>query len=209
MQPLSTSDKGGRLLITTKKHATVPVNKEAFWKMEGEKIGADEVFFHKYFNTKAIGLESAKRKKVDKKSKKDSEDESYSENEDEIWKALVDSRPELEGSEEGDDDVDMGNLDSAMDDSDGGAALRQDDTTSIEKFDSFSDEGLDLEDEDALLDTDDEVQGQFDPKASGKEMSTKEKTRERRRMLKNLPTFASADEYANLMQNDESDEGDF
>ena len=205
MQPLSMGDVSRRHLILVDKTFPLPVNKEAFWKMEGDKIGADKVFFHKYFNTKEKGAESVKKKKIDKKRKADSEDEHESDDEEEVWKALVDSRPELEGNEEGDEDISLDELDPGTDESDTGAALDQGDATSIDESNHNGDgKGLDLEDEDAILDTDDEIFGNFDGK-SIKETGKSSRRKGRKRMLKSLPTFASVDEYATLIRDEEGE----
>ena len=199
MQPLHTGDISGRHLILTDKTAKLPVNLEAFWKMDEEKIGVDDAFFHKYFNMKTRGVETAKRKKADRKRKGDSVDDEENGSEDEIWKALVDSRPELEGSEEGDDDIDMDDLE---DESDVGTAPDRDDTRSTENLDLHGDsDGPYFEEEDALLESDDEVPADFDAQKIGLKRGTK--LSRRRKMLKNLPTFASVDEYATMIQNED------
>jgi len=101
MQPLAGAvDKTG-LVIATKRHLGSAVNDESFWRKKEEDVKEDEVFFHRYFNQRAEqGALRAKKKK----ERKAEEDEDESADEDEIWKALVKSRPDVEAD---DSDVDF------------------------------------------------------------------------------------------------------
>ena len=205
-----------------KDRSRAPVNSEAFWKMENEKIGADEVFFHKYFNTLGRGREKTRKKKEDRKK---GEGASESEgDEEEIWKALVDSRPEVEGSSDGgifsDDDVDMEELvDDDEDVSEVGAGLADQDDR-----DDSGGRSLVFEDEDdeTLLDSEAEVPSELEDAAFfGRELQSNkreieekehpekgEKRSKKRRRLKNLPTFASADDYAKMMGDEDVEQYD-
>lgn len=212
MQPMAGGDTSG-LLVTASSKATTrePVNSEAFWKLEDDKVGADEVFFHKYFSTMGRGKEESKKKKAKRKAE-DASDGEEDESEGEIWKALVDSRPELEGSNASDDDIDLEELDSTSEDDVG---LEGEDSTDVEA--EVKSEVMDFEDDDgALLDSDDEVpsdldkafrsdQVRFDSKKTS-ELPEESKRGQKRRKFKNLPTFASAEDYA-AMLNDDGDDG--
>ena len=207
MQPLAGGDSSG-LLVTaqSKKGIQAPVNTEAFSKMSAEKVEPDEVFFHRYFNSVGRG----KGRKVQKKEKDGEED---GEDEEEIWKALVDSRPELEGSESG-EDVDMDDLESEVEGS-GGEGLSDADVADsqgvvIDSGENDDDEGMDFDDDDddAFLGSDDDVPSDFDETFTkevrfvAKEKETgleSEKARQKRRRLKNLPTFASIEDYAAML----------
>jgi ribosome biogenesis protein MAK21 len=196
-------------------------------------VAADEVFFHAYFMKAGKG----KLNKKDKTKKKDKEDESGEEGEDEIWKALVQSRPEIEGesgdgdfsdldmddmsddSEEGEEDVGMGegvelNLDSDVEDPD--ATDVDEDATA-----AASDDGFDLEsaDEGAFMRSDEEIPADFDDalqanvesegeaveKASKKDRKENDSRGKKRRKLKHLPTFASVEDYAKLLEGEDSE----
>ena len=198
-----------------------PVNSEAFWKMESEKISADEVFFHKYFSTLGRGKEKTRKKKEERRK---GEEASESEgDEEEIWKALVDSRPEVEGGSDGgifsDDDVDIYELEDA-----------DEDLGEVGEGLTNQDEGEDVggrslllgdEDDEALFNSEAEVPSDFEEAALfGRELQSNErKTAERedpdkgekrskkKRRLKNLPTFASADDYAKMLGDE--DEGQY
>lgn len=235
MQPLARAD-GSDLLVTTraKNAAKLPLNIESFRNLQREEVDADEVFFHKYFNS--LGKKGKKDKKKEKNKDKDTDGESGSECEEEIWKALVGSRPniEAEGSDLDDEDLDMDDLESNSDADDAddaagspssekegrsGAVDGEDDEMA-----DFSDGGVDIdfgeEEEDAIFGSDDEVDldeaflkeaqtvESETPKERGKKSkeNEKESKKRRKRKLKNLPTFASVEEYEKLLGG-EDDEG--
>jgi ribosome biogenesis protein MAK21 len=101
MQPLAGAKSLGMVLSTRDRAAAMqPVNTEGFWKKRAEDVAPEEAFFHKYFN-----LTKPQAKTTTGKRKRDDDDEEDSDAEEgEIWKALVDSQPELEGANE---DVDF------------------------------------------------------------------------------------------------------
>jgi len=212
MQPMAGGDSSALLVsaYSNKDRSRQPVNSEAFWKMESGKVNADEVFFHKYFSTLGRGKEKAQKRKADKKKDADGSESGSQGDEDEIWKALVDSRPELdEGSDGGifsDDDAgsEMEDLDSSVD----GGALSDD----------GEEDGLDLDDgdDDALVDSEGEVPSDLDEvfeaevqvskkkrPAALKEPEEEETRGKKRRRMKNLPTFASAEDYAKMLDEDD------
>ena len=167
--------------------ATGPsVNSSAFWKKKVENVAAEDVFFHEYFQQVAKDGKEPK-----KKAAPNAEDEEGAE--DEIWKALVSAQPDIDedGSDLGFDDLDDEDMAS---DGDSSPALSlgsdMDDDLSVDIEDSEDDEagGVELsEDEDGI-----EVK---DTESS--------KPKSRRRMLKDLPMFASVDDYEELLAGDE------
>ncbi|KAF2460730.1 CBF/Mak21 family-domain-containing protein [Lineolata rhizophorae] len=122
MQPLSGGSAADVLVMPGGRGAVKgerPVN-EVFGEDEGGYKDAreDEVFFQKYFRQKNMGRKKGKEKR--KRRGKPGE-EGSSADEDEIWEALVKSRPELEGDEEGDEDEsDLDGLAEELDDEPGG-----------------------------------------------------------------------------------------
>ena len=207
-----------------KEKRRAPVNSEAFWKMESEKVSANEVFFHKYFSALGRGKEKTRKKKEERRK---GEEASESEgDEEEVWKALVDSRPEVEGggSDGGifsDDDDDMDGLEDDDDDEDLSEV-----SEGLTDQDEEEDVGgrpllLGDEDEDGLFDSEAEVPSELEEAALfGKELQSNErksperedpekgeKRSKKRRRLKNLPTFASADDYAKMLGDE--DEGGY
>lgn len=207
MQPMAGGDISGLLLAGRTKIRRQPVNNEAFWKKENTKIDADEVFFHQYFNTLGKGNKTSEKRKV----QKDAEN-SGGEDEEEIWKALVDSRPEIEGSDESDegfDEDEMGTISSASD---------EDDDVEIAETlgeDAVEDDELDLDDGDQALLGSDEVPSDLDEAFEEEvQFNTRKvvevpedgmKGKKKRQKLKNLPTFASADDYATMLDAEDED----
>jgi len=209
MQPLSGGDSRGNLLSgRNKQNGQEPVNSEAFWRKKAEDIAVDEVFFHKYFGQIGKAKQASSNKKGISQHVRypGSEDEEY---EAEIWQALVDSRPEVEGGSDDDSDLEM--LD--KEDSD---ALSASDYDILEEDweDAGSEEQILSGEDNAAEDDDDgdvptELDGLFsDELQLGKNAAgeqEEESSKRKRRKLKNLPTFASADDYAKMLENDEDE----
>ncbi|TKA24959.1 hypothetical protein B0A50_06057 [Salinomyces thailandicus] len=123
--------------------AGVPVNSEQFWTRKAEEVAPEDAFFHTYFSQAGKQKKKGAEKKV-KKARAES-DESDDEGEEEIWQAIAQSRPDVEGPDE-DDDISLGDLESAYDksdeESDAGLDLGGRDD------DGDSEPGLDLDGED-------------------------------------------------------------
>ncbi|RDL42133.1 ARM repeat-containing protein [Venustampulla echinocandica] len=217
MQPLSGSDNKGILLSNKSAQASLqPVNTEAFWRKKAEDVAVDEVFFHKYFSQIGKGKQAGKQKVA----KERDDGEEGSEDEDEIWKALVESRPEVEGDSD-DSDMEMLDLDDSdaeevsdvdIESDDGGVQLMDVDededisdmagSDASEAFVSGSeaDAASDDEDEDALFSK------ELQTAQPEKDEDTKESSRKKRRKLKSLPTFASMEDYAEMLDNDDDED---
>jgi ribosome biogenesis protein MAK21 len=219
MQPLAGS-KVADLLITERSGARkeMPLNTEEFWSKDVKDVAADEVFFHRYFARAGPKATKTKTKKI---KKKDSEDEGEDEDEDDIWKALVQSRPNIEGEDDedlsdlaelmSDDDEDEPDEDELGEESEVEINLDSDGPDSQDGSDagdnngSDSDAGFGLDalesDDDAMRDSEDEVPDEIavpEPKAENAKTDGKKK-----RKLKSLPLFASVDDYASLLQDEE------
>ncbi|KAF2667719.1 CBF-domain-containing protein [Microthyrium microscopicum] len=247
MQPLAGNDAVD-LLVSSRAGASaeIPLNTEAFWNKKAGEVAADEVFFHQYF------AQSGKNKKKEKKKVKEDDEDDDEEGgedagEDEIWKALVNSRPEVEGDsdddEEGFSDMDDLMADDAADDDggysdgadeddqdvvfnmdsdgedeemiseDGGveinmesdeevAELNDEDDEAVAAADDDDDEGVfniaDLEsDDDAQIGSEDELPS--DVEAPVADEAKEKKGKNKKRKLKHLPLFASAEDYAKLI----------
>ena len=222
MQPLGSSDDGNVLLSAFSGVASraQPVNSDTFWRQQGADIGADEVFFHKYFSA----VKSKEEKKREKKAKKNMKGEDNADSSDddeeeeaEIWKALVDSRPEIEGD---DSDVDMG----FSDDEELAAAMHEDDDDLTDLDDdshsrddnneAISDVGNDLLEgvsasyDKAPSNLAKTLERSWDPRdAAVSDQEVRGDRQAKRRKVKGLPTFASADDYAKMLA-DGSDDDD-
>jgi ribosome biogenesis protein MAK21 len=214
MQPLSGGESRGILLSSkATSHTQNPVNTEAFWHKKAEDVAVDEVFFHKYFNqigkTKhALGNKNARSKVT---GGLDDEDD---ENEDEIWQALVDSRPEVEGKSDDDSDLEMLDLDDSEAESsvssfevdgDNEGALEPDGSENVDSDASedgaLFDEGGSGSEIDQLFANELHTGHTEQPEEQGEETS-----RQRRKKLKSLPTFASMEDYAEMLENDEDED---
>ncbi|KAK6595033.1 CBF/Mak21 family protein [Botrytis cinerea] len=222
MQPLAGGASQGILVSNRGTKVQQSVNSEAFWRKKAEDVAVDEVFFHKYFNQIGKGKDASKKK--EKKKGEDGEDDE-DEDEDEIWQALVESKPDIEGPESDDDDLNMDDFDMSEDDSEGGVDIEgSDEEVDVEGEDEDEDmqdaeeddgEGIFSEEDDDLKDSDDEAGSDMDAlfeaelqraKSPEAEEEKKETSRSKKRKLKNLPTFASAEDYAAMLDKDDGDE---
>ena len=226
MQPMPGSSAAD-LLVKPGREGTIrgEVNTEAFWRRKVEDVAPEDVFFHSYFNQSG----GKKKRKVTEKGKRraaNEEDDEVSDDdgEEEIWKAITASKPEVEGPD--DDDVSMGDLESAYSESGGeseaGIDLGGDgedgsgDTVEgvVLNDDSEADEmdempELDSEDG-AMFDDEDDLPEDFEEptveeEQEEMEMSRNQKKRKERKKLKQLPTFASVEDYAKLLGDDEEE----
>ncbi|KAG9197618.1 hypothetical protein G6514_001230 [Epicoccum nigrum] len=215
MQPMAGTSKASDYLITSRDGDRThdPLNSESFWRKKVDDVRDDEVFFHTYFEKAGKAKQADKKAKKNKK-KDDSDDES---GEDEIWKALVKSRPEVEG-DGGDDDFDDLDMDEMMmSDSDAEGGVTMDDGVELnlgsdddeeeeapapadDDDDDF--ENFDLDDEDAFMDDEDDIPVDLDMGEDAGEDDAKDGRKKKKRKLKQLPTFASADDYAKLIGDD-------
>lgn len=211
MQPLAGGDSQGIFVSSGLVPQSHPVNSEAFWRKKVEDVAVDEVFFHKYFSQIGHSKKGSTKKATQVHGAASSADEE-DEHEDEIWQALVESRPEVEG-DKSDDSSDLEMLD--LDDSDSGSSADSEDLPA-------SDEGSE---DQSLISADDSVIGSeegrdeesdlgeddlFDRELqSAKSVQVKDKAKEtsrsRKKRMKSLPTFASAEDYAAILEQDDDE----
>ncbi|KAL7942324.1 CBF/Mak21 family domain-containing protein [Trichoderma barbatum] len=193
MQPLKAAKDIGDIWLGSGRtsSSTIQVNSAAFWNKKAEDVAAEDAFFHKYFQHV-----SKEAKEPTKKASAAGEDEEGDAEEDEIWKALVNAQPDIDedASDAGFDDLD--DLDMASDDDDSPALSLdgdddEDDDVSVEFGDDSDEEGSD--DEDGLV----------APDVPDEDEEKGDKRKARRKMLRGLPTFASVDDYAELLAGEE------
>ncbi|KAI5862663.1 CBF-domain-containing protein [Durotheca rogersii] len=208
MQPAAAGGQGDILLSSraSTKTAGPSLNSAEFWNKKSGDVAAEDVFFHEYF-TRVGKSEQAERKKKLEAGKKAAADGAEGEGEglgevgeDEIWDALVLSRPEV-GGESDSDDADFDDL-MGLDDSeeDERAAMAEDGEESEDDGGvEFWDDSQEEEDDDDDGEPADEGAGEQEKKKPLSERSA------RRKALKNLPTFASVDDYAELLAQEEED----
>ena len=198
-----------------------PANAENWLEKKVEDIKPEDRFFYQYFSTKRNAMKQGKAGG----NGDESEDEM---DEEDIWSALVKSRPDVEGDEN--DDVDFGeedfmSMDSESDlDSDNGDSStadsedeNEDHTDSANSHDE-EDFGEDVEAEFAGFSESDSESDQggerssrkrtvdedsSEPKSENESSLAKKKRKSNKQKLKDLPLFASADEYAEYMQSDD------
>jgi ribosome biogenesis protein MAK21 len=185
----------------------LPVNSEAFKNKKQDQVAAEDVFFHQYFCS--LGKAGNKKTKAQKKSG-DGDEESG--DEDEVWKAMMESAPDLEGIEDDEDDIDLSDLESEMGASDEGGMDVDDDDEGVDLDPAIFDDddedlmGLDMEEPDQGDASDFEG---FDEQPSSKKtkgQDEKEQRKKDRKAKKNLPTFASAADYAKMLDDDEDED---
>lgn len=219
MQPLAGGESRG-VLVSNRlaSQAQKPLNSEEFWRKKAEDVAVDEVFFHKYFSQMGKTKQSRKTKPQEKGTANAQSDDDEENGEDEIWQALVESRPEVEGDSEDDNDLEMLDLEDSDQSSSLGSSSEPDDLSDEEETSGVSDGdeasdfgslGSDMSqdmdgaiaDLDELFDQeletakDDEVKKELDPK--------REERKNKRKKFKNMPTFASAEDYADMMLDDD------
>jgi len=200
MQPVLAAGTSARIVAPGKEAAKhqQSLNSAAFWNKKVEDVAAEDVFFHEYFSQIGKPGKAAQAKKAKKEAEGD---QSGSESEDEIWQALVDSRPDIQGDDDADVDLDMSeddaDLGSLLDMSDSGGEAESD--VDMDDVGSQASDGavefFDFSDEDA---SDDEDAAPAKMGAKGGRMRKKE--------LKALPTFASVDDYAAMLGADDDED---
>ncbi|KAK6335227.1 hypothetical protein TWF718_010662 [Orbilia javanica] len=228
--------RGMVLNTKTAGRGLLPVNSDAFSNMKEENVKEDEVFFHKFFTMRKQSDASKSHKKEKEKKKADDEEEDSEFDDEEAWGAMVDSRPDLDIDDDADmddfDDDDLDGMDEDMSDIDGDSdedgeeggmgglttdALggmddedMDEDNSDDEEEEEFDGFGLDDSDAEAGINSDDDVPSDVDVKLSKVAKSGKEAAnnarKERRTKLKNLPTFASIEDYAALLGDDDEED---
>ena len=227
MQPMSGTTKAADYLIQGRDgdRTHEPVNSEQFWKRKIDNVREDEVFFHTYFEKAGKAQQLSKKEKKKAKKDKDAESEESGED-DEIWKALVNSRPDIEGDDDDDEgfsDIDMDDMSDDAEgdaDMDGGVELNlgsDDEPVDLgaqqgEDDSDVGDENFDLDDGEAFVDSDEDIPIDIDmnddtdiEEPQPTKSQEKEKKGNKKRKLKHLPTFASAEDYAKLIGDDDSE----
>ncbi|KAG9123257.1 hypothetical protein FRC07_015175 [Ceratobasidium sp. 392] len=239
-----------RLMKDTVDSATT-MNDETFWQKNVKDVPADQLFFHKFFLKKIEKQQAragkAEKRKKDKADKSDasgsddgessaeesegseSEDEDEDESamdEDEVWKAMQSSMPELQQAGDDSDSLPSG-LEDMSDDSGSDEESGSDDGEDASEVEGTEDEfaasgGIldDLgdsdgdevdfaEDEDDLIELSEEQEISSDEEPSHgkrKKADAGESKREKRRKLRQLPTFVSAEEYAKMIDDAPEDD---
>ncbi|KAK4453578.1 ribosome biogenesis protein MAK21 [Podospora aff. communis PSN243] len=201
MQPILASGSASHLVVSSKTAARQQVvNSASFWNLKAEDVSAEDTFFHEYFAKIGKPGEASKAKKAAKVEEAGSEDEAA---ENEIWEALVNSRPEVEGDDATDgSDVDMEDYE----DSDGesiGSGVDAEEMSDMGSDGSGGFEGIFDESEDDMPGSGNEEE-EKEEVAGGEPVDGDSRTkRMSRKEMRSLPTFASADDYAEMLAAEE------
>ncbi|RMZ90359.1 hypothetical protein DV736_g2402, partial [Chaetothyriales sp. CBS 134916] len=186
MQPLASDNTRAVLLNpTTARKQLVAVNTEEFKARNIDDVAAEDVFFHQYFHAVGKGKAFNKAKKQNKAAAEDL----LSDDEDAVWDAMMKSAPELDMDDD-DDDLSMSDLDSEM-----GSQRSQ--------ASDARDASEDVDVESGIFDDGSEESAASKAEANA---SRRSKSRSERKKLKSLPVFASAEDYAAMIDNDEGEE---
>lgn len=201
MQPLAGGDTVG-LLFSSASHGQVPLNSEKFWGKKSDDVPAEDVFFHQYFNS--IGKTAPNKKTGKKKMRNNAEEDTSEDEESDVWKAMVESAPDLEGADDSDEDLEMSDLDSAFE---GSFDERlNDEKNKVELEASLSDSDSSPELDISLASG---IAGSASGGDEGMGLTSKKNgggAGVRRQKLKHLPTFASANGYAKMIDDEKGED---
>jgi ribosome biogenesis protein MAK21 len=179
--------------------AQAPLNSAAFMSKPIEEVPVDQVFFHKYFSQVGNRSKISARKPAKEAQASDDEGEG---DEDEVWKAIIGSKPELDPNDEEDDDLELDDDDLSDDegvDMESSEASPQPD---IELDDVSADGHLDL-DAESLFDSEDDLPSETAGRVPDQPAGGQKANRAKRQKLKHLPTFAPADQYESMLVGEE------
>ncbi|CAL9731867.1 ribosome biogenesis protein Mak21p [Monosporozyma unispora] len=207
MQPLfGGSELSNTILVKASdlQHNTMPANTENWLNKKVEDINPEDKFFHQYFSSK----NSAVKAKKDTKARGFDDDEEM--DEDEIWDALVKSKPDVEDNSE--DEMDFGADDFSSDDEDLEAAAEEEDESGSEDIEAFGEEDIDFSAFDGIdgaAEEDDDNESASEIEGSSKRThdesesdEEKDDKKSKKQKKKALPVFASADDYAEYLKSD-------
>ncbi|EEB06233.1 ribosome biogenesis protein Noc1 [Schizosaccharomyces japonicus yFS275] len=221
MQPLAGVESRGNLFLNQGTTSDT-VNTEDFAKKKREDVAVDELFFHRFFTDK-LNTSSV----VNKRKRESAEDGEL--DEDAVWKALVDSKPDLELDDE-DDGFDSEAMDEAMadlDDEESSAEEQAEQEGEEEEDEEEENEAPMFSDEEKAEDDEGEAEGVEDEEFEGfdeemdfidnqsdilssdaeiedlpVEEDTTSKKKKKRKTFHDMPVFASAEDYAHLIDHE-------
>jgi len=221
MQPAASALDGQGVKIM-RDSASMRINEGAFLRKKESDVPVDQVFFHRFFKKKNE-REQAKASKASKKTQGDEDEDTSSEGENdegseldgedegsvldeqEVWKAMKASIPKIpeddalsEESDELPSDFDMSEEEEDDDEDDELAEASDND-------DLLS---LDADGPESLIEYDgtDSEWGGIETEEVGEKRKRRDEWKERRKKLRSLPTFASYDEYAKMIEDGPEDD---
>ncbi|KAL5594554.1 hypothetical protein BROUX41_001479 [Berkeleyomyces rouxiae] len=208
MQPLQVKNDLKDMWLRSKSTVanSSTVNTASFWNKKQEDVAVEDVFFHEYFSQIGKAGQAAK-----KAAAADLEDDDN----DEVFKALISGSGGAEEDSEAESDLGMEGYSDSDDDGEnnGGAAIGDVDELGSEGEDGGWENGegvalnLDSDDEEGGDDIfGDESDGDMEDDEPELQSTSAKKSRMSRKDFKALPTFASVDDYATLMENEEDED---
>ncbi|KAI0525787.1 CBF/Mak21 family-domain-containing protein [Xylaria bambusicola] len=200
MQPIAASGQSQVLLSSKSSMKDIDsVNSASFWNKKSGEVAVEDAFFHEYFTQmgKPGQAERQQKRKTKNDATGDEEEDDEEAKEDEIWDALVNSRPEIQ--EDSDDGADFDDM-MSLDDSEKEFRQAMEEEDDEDEF-NLDDSDVEISGDDIDDDEDDEAEdpASKDEKKDGKPQSERTK---KRKALKALPLFASADDYAEMLAQD-------
>lgn len=206
MQPIGGAQTGDMLVkVSNEDNAEeVPVNTTEWIKRKAENVRPEDRFFYQYFITKQERDErSAFDKNVNKEAKEPFDEEGEELGEEEVWNALVASNPTVEGDDLYDDEI--SDLSASDFDSDDDEDENDEEAESLMKALESSSE--DEDDDEEIPDEDSEVEEETEDEQ--KRPAEEGESKRKKRKLSSMPLYASAEDYADLInQGDEDDDDD-
>ncbi|KAG7886164.1 hypothetical protein KL936_005081 [Ogataea polymorpha] len=228
MQPLAGAHTG-QLLVKTDVHGELPTNTEDWINKKASEIRPEDRFFYEYFSTRQEkALASKMDKELNRKMREDDDEESDID-EDSVWNALVKSNPEVEGPSEDElSDFEMSELsdeeeleeveeeEEEEEDEEGLVKLRtvddlevdddeeieeEEDEPSTGKFSDSSDSDIG----ELMGESEDESEDEEEQEEEAESRKRPKQSTGQSKKLKSLPTFASADDYAQYLNSSEDE----
>ncbi|KAL2015942.1 hypothetical protein VTK56DRAFT_4514 [Thermocarpiscus australiensis] len=216
MQPILASGSASHIVASSKVGPRQPtVNSSSFWNLKPDQVPAEDVFFHEYFTRIGKPGEALRAKKTaGREAEREAESGDEAE-EEEIWEALVNSKPDLEGGDADDySDADLGGYDYSDNDVEVDGIGADENMSDVESEASDGDTGFE-----GIFDDSEEGQEHSEEESDGPGPGKDEaglaarrvpskhahKGRLSRKEMKSLPTFASADDYAEMLAAEDED----
>ncbi|KAG7815761.1 hypothetical protein KL928_005360 [Ogataea angusta] len=232
MQPLAGAHTG-QLLVKTDVHGQLPTNTEDWINKKASEIRPEDRFFYEYFSTRQEkALASKMDRELNRKVREDDDEESDID-EDSVWNALVKSNPEVEGPSEDElSDFEMSELSDEEEQEEVEEEEEEDEDedglVTLRTVDDLEDDDEDAEQEEAEPSTgkfsdssdsdigelmgESEDESEEEEEEEEQEEEEEEESRKRSKQstgqskkLKSLPTFASADDYAEYLNSSEDE----
>ncbi|KAK4143302.1 CBF/Mak21 family-domain-containing protein [Dichotomopilus funicola] len=210
MQPILASGGASRIVAPGGSGAErqPTVNVSSFWNLRLDQVSPEDVFFHEYFARVGKPGEVTRTTHGGVEEGNEAGPDDEADGEAEIWDALVSSRPEIEGvgvEEDADMDLEEFNYsDNEMEADDAGFDGWISDSEGSGDFEGIFDDDSDGSGDAAVETHGDELEdgGEEENEESrlvGPGLKSGNRGRLNRKEMRSLPTFASAEDYAEML----------